>query len=135
MHVPFSRVPNLTIATDIICGYPTETEADFRETMQLIDKYKFRVVFINQFYPRPGTRAAKLPRLPAQVAKERTKKLSDFFFSYLDVEQSESAAKIGSIVKNVLVTDISHDRKHLVGHDENYRQVCSQTNDILFYRQ
>ncbi|XP_017864724.1 PREDICTED: threonylcarbamoyladenosine tRNA methylthiotransferase, partial [Drosophila arizonae] len=50
-----SRVPGLTIATDIICGFPTETEEDFEETMSLCKKYQFPSLFINQFFPRPGT--------------------------------------------------------------------------------
>jgi threonylcarbamoyladenosine tRNA methylthiotransferase CDKAL1 len=61
-----SKVKGITIATDIICGFPTETETDFEETLKLVDKYKFPVLFINQFYPRPGTPAAKMKRVPTQ---------------------------------------------------------------------
>ena len=60
------RVPGITIATDIICGFPTETEEDFEETIKLVKKYEFPVLYINQFYPRPGTPAAKMKRLPTQ---------------------------------------------------------------------
>ena len=49
-----AKVPGITIATDIICGFPTETEDDFEETLELIKKYKFPSLFINQFFPRPG---------------------------------------------------------------------------------
>lgn len=59
-------VPDVTIATDLICGFPTETDADFEETMQLVKDYKFPSLFINQFFPRPGTPAANMPRIPAQ---------------------------------------------------------------------
>jgi threonylcarbamoyladenosine tRNA methylthiotransferase CDKAL1 len=69
----FASVPGVTIATDIICGFPTETEEDFQDTMSLCEHYKFPSLFINQFYPRPGTLAARLPRLPAQeVAMPRS---------------------------------------------------------------
>ncbi|CAI5529937.1 unnamed protein product [Closterium sp. Naga37s-1] len=47
-------VPGLEIATDIICGFPGETAADFQQTMDLIRKYKFAQVHISQFYPRPA---------------------------------------------------------------------------------
>lgn len=60
-------MPGITIATDIICGFPGETEADFKETLQLVQEYKFPSLFINQFYPRPGTPAAKMEQVPAQV--------------------------------------------------------------------
>lgn len=61
------RVPGITIATDIICGFPGETDEDFQETMKLVEEYRFPSLFINQFYPRPGTPAAKMPQVPAQI--------------------------------------------------------------------
>nr|XP_044632934.1 threonylcarbamoyladenosine tRNA methylthiotransferase isoform X2 [Equus asinus] len=61
------KVPGITIATDIICGFPGETNQDFQETVKLVEEYKFPSLFINQFYPRPGTPAAKMEQVPAQV--------------------------------------------------------------------
>jgi len=61
-HVFYSKVPGMTIATDIICGFPTETEEDFEETLELIREFKFPIVNISQFYPRPGTPAARMKR-------------------------------------------------------------------------
>ncbi|XP_047358730.1 threonylcarbamoyladenosine tRNA methylthiotransferase [Vespa velutina] len=112
-----SKIPNLTIATDIICGFPTETENDFEETMKLCNKYKFPSLFINQFFPRPGTPAARMPKVPPQQVKKRTKRLSEFFQSYQPYNH-----KIGEIQK-VLVTEISHDKLHYVGHNKFYEQV------------
>lgn len=65
----FFRVPGITIATDIICGFPGETDQDFQETVKLVEDYKFPSLFINQFYPRPGTPAAKMEQVPAQVVR------------------------------------------------------------------
>ncbi|XP_023388012.1 threonylcarbamoyladenosine tRNA methylthiotransferase isoform X1 [Pteropus vampyrus] len=76
------KVPGITIATDIICGFPGETDQDFQETVKLVEEYKFPSLFINQFYPRPGTPAAKMEQVPAQVKKQRTKDLSRVFHSY-----------------------------------------------------
>jgi threonylcarbamoyladenosine tRNA methylthiotransferase CDKAL1 len=64
-----AKVPGVTIATDIICGFPNETEADFDETLALIAHYKLAIVNISQFYPRPGTPAAKMKRIPTQLVK------------------------------------------------------------------
>lgn len=61
------RVPGVTIATDIICGFPGETEEDFQETLALVKLYQFPSLFINQFYPRPGTPAAKMEQVPAHI--------------------------------------------------------------------
>ena len=55
-----ARVPGLTIATDIICGFPGESEADHQATLALVRKYRFPILNISQFYPRPGTPAAKM---------------------------------------------------------------------------
>ena len=112
-----SKVPGVTIATDIICGFPTETDLDFNETMTLCEKYKFPSLFINQFFPRPGTPAARLTKVPAQEVKKRTKRLSEFFQSY-----EPYGHKVGSVQK-VLVTEISHDKKHYVAHNKFYEQV------------
>ncbi|XP_017875891.1 threonylcarbamoyladenosine tRNA methylthiotransferase [Ceratina calcarata] len=111
------RVPGLTIATDIICGFPTETEQDFKETMSLCEKHKFPSLFINQFFPRPGTPAARMPKVPTQDVKKRTKKLSEFFQSYFPYEN-----RVG-IIQDVLVTEVSHDKNHYVGHNKAYEQV------------
>ena len=75
-------VPGCTIATDIICGFPTETAEDFELTMTLCEKYKFPSLFINQFFPRPGTPAASMKRIPQNLVKTRTKKLTDLFYTY-----------------------------------------------------
>ncbi|XP_044270432.1 threonylcarbamoyladenosine tRNA methylthiotransferase [Tribolium madens] len=112
-----SQIPGMTIATDIICGFPTETETDFEDTLSLCEKYKFPSLFINQFFPRPGTPAALLPRIPAQEVKGRTKRLTDLFYSYHPYDK-----KVGE-VQEVLVTEVSHDRKHYVGHNKFYEQV------------
>ncbi|KAH3848933.1 hypothetical protein DPMN_091318 [Dreissena polymorpha] len=111
------QVPGVNIATDVICGFPTETEADFSETLRLVSDYKFPSLFINQFFPRPGTPAANMKRIPANEVKERTKLISKLFQSYLPYEH-----KLGE-VQDVLVTEISHDKKYYVGHNKFYDQV------------
>nr|XP_034831530.1 threonylcarbamoyladenosine tRNA methylthiotransferase [Maniola hyperantus] len=117
------KVPGMTIATDIICGFPTETEANFEDTMSLCKKYKFPSLFINQFFPRPGTPAAKMQRVPGQEVKKRTKQLSDFFRSY-----EPYGHKIGE-TQEVLVTDISHDKNYYVAHNQYYEQVLVPKED------
>ncbi|KAG7196432.1 hypothetical protein KM043_018536 [Ampulex compressa] len=117
LHVPVQSVPGLTIATDIICGFPTETEMDFEETMSLCCKYKFPSLFINQFFPRPGTPAARMPKVPMEQIKARTKRLSEFFKSYTPYDH-----KVG-LLEKVLVTEVAHDKEHYVGHTKFYEQV------------
>ncbi|KAK6633186.1 hypothetical protein RUM44_003787 [Polyplax serrata] len=118
-----SKVPGITIATDIICGFPTETENDFEETLSLCAKYKFPSLFINQFYPRPGTPAAKMTRIPPQDVKKRTKRISELFQSY------ETYTHRLNEVQDVLVTEVAHDNNHLVGHNKYYEQVLVPKQD------
>ncbi|XP_050351716.1 threonylcarbamoyladenosine tRNA methylthiotransferase [Nymphalis io] len=117
------KVPGMTIATDIICGFPTETEEDFKDTMDLCKKYRFPSLFINQFFPRPGTPAARMQRVPGQEVKKRTKELSEFFRSY-----EPYGHKVGQVY-DVLVTDISHDKNYYVAHNEFYEQVLVPKED------
>lgn len=118
-------VPGITIATDIICGFPTETEDDFEETMTLCEKYQFPSLFINQFYPRPGTPAANMKRIPANQVKTRTKRLTDVFNSYEPYQDRIGREYVA------LVTDISHDKKHYVGHNKFYEQILLPMHENL----
>ncbi|TRY93879.1 hypothetical protein DNTS_023786 [Danionella cerebrum] len=111
------RVPGITIATDIICGFPGETEEDFQQTMGLVKQFKFPSLFINQFYPRPGTPAARMPQIPAHIKKQRTKELSALFHSYNPYDH-----KVGERQK-VLVTEESFDSQYYVAHNKFYEQV------------
>ncbi|XP_027265116.1 threonylcarbamoyladenosine tRNA methylthiotransferase isoform X3 [Cricetulus griseus] len=116
------KVPGITIATDIICGFPGETDQDFQETLKLVEEYKFPSLFINQFYPRPGTPAAKAEQVPAHVKKQRTKDLSRVFHSYNPYDH-----KIGER-QQVLVTEESFDSKFYVAHNRFYEQVLVPKN-------
>ncbi|XP_054541606.1 threonylcarbamoyladenosine tRNA methylthiotransferase isoform X3 [Pan troglodytes] len=116
------KVPGITIATDIICGFPGETDQDFQETVKLVEEYKFPSLFINQFYPRPGTPAAKMEQVPAQVKKQRTKDLSRVFHSYSPYDHKIDERQ------QVLVTEESFDSKFYVAHNQFYEQVLVPKN-------
>lgn len=77
-----ASVPELFLLTDIICGFPTESEEDWQETMALCRKYKFQGIHISQFYARPGTAAARLKPLKSHIGKDRYKELADLMTSY-----------------------------------------------------
>lgn len=61
------KTVGMNIATDIICGFPGETEDDFAKTMAIVEKYKFSHCHISQFYSRPGTLAARMKKVPSHV--------------------------------------------------------------------
>jgi MiaB-like tRNA modifying enzyme len=66
------KIPEVTLSTDVIVGYPTEKEECFKETVALLEQVKPDIVNISRFSPRPGTRAALLPQLPHSVVKQRS---------------------------------------------------------------
>ena len=73
------NIPGITISTDIIVGYPSESEEDFKETIDLIKKIKPEVLNISKFGARPGTQAAKLKPLKSEIVKERSVILTRIF--------------------------------------------------------
>jgi MiaB-like tRNA modifying enzyme len=72
-------IPQLVFSTDVICGFPEETEEQFGETIALIKRVKPDVLNISKFYPRPGTAAMKLKLLHTRIVKERSRKLAKLF--------------------------------------------------------
>ncbi|CAH8566323.1 unnamed protein product [Schistosoma mattheei] len=119
----------LTIATDVICGFPTETDKDFNETVELIEKYQFPVLHINQFFPRPGTPAANMPRkASSSEVKSRTRRLHDLFRSYRTYD-----GRIGCEVR-VLITEPSFDGKFWVGHTKAYEQILLPKDPDVYGR-
>ena len=68
--------PDFTVTTDIIVGFPGETEADFEETLEIVEKVKFAKVHMFPYSPRKRTRAALYPnRVAADTVRERKQKL------------------------------------------------------------
>lgn len=72
-------VPGITLSTDIIVGFPYETENDFADTMKLLKTLNLDIVHYSRYYPRPHTVAAHYPQVPMKTVKSRVKILSDWF--------------------------------------------------------
>ncbi|KAG1666851.1 hypothetical protein FOA52_009475 [Chlamydomonas sp. UWO 241] len=113
-----AAVSGLQLATDIICGFPGETEADHGATMALLRKYAFPHTHISQFYPRPGTPAARMKKVPTSVVKDRSRDVTALTESWTD----PYAHLLGSCVR-VWVVDTAADGVKLVGHTKSYVQV------------
>ncbi|WP_369047059.1 tRNA (N6-isopentenyl adenosine(37)-C2)-methylthiotransferase MiaB [Sinomonas sp. P10A9] len=70
------RIPHAAITTDIIVGFPGETEEDFQATLDVVERARFSNAFTFQYSQRPGTPAATLPdQLPKAVVQERYERL------------------------------------------------------------
>ncbi|MDM4762552.1 tRNA (N6-isopentenyl adenosine(37)-C2)-methylthiotransferase MiaB [Galbitalea sp. SE-J8] len=72
-----ARIPNAAISTDIIVGFPGETEEDFRETLRVVEAARFASAFTFQYSIRPGTPAATMPdQVPKAIVQERYDRLT-----------------------------------------------------------
>lgn len=78
------EIPNITISTDVICGFPTETEDDFQQTYDLLEELKIPVINISKFYPRPDTPAAKMKKIPTHIVKSRSTMIVQLHKSTID---------------------------------------------------
>jgi tRNA-2-methylthio-N6-dimethylallyladenosine synthase len=71
-----ASIPDAAITTDIIVGFPGETEADFADTLEVVERARFSSAFTFQYSPRPGTPAADMDdQIPKQVVQERYERL------------------------------------------------------------
>ena len=121
--------PDLSVSTDIIVGFPGETDKDFEDTLNLVAEIGFDQSYSFIYSPRPGTPASDLPdETPMEVKKARLKILQDRFnLNFMRISQS----MIGK-VERILVDSISkEDSTHLSGRTENNRIVHIQGTAAL----
>ncbi len=80
------EIPNITVATDIIIGYPTETEEDFMQTADLIREIKFNLIHLSKYQDREGAISSSLENISFDEMKRRSKILSDIKFGIIEEE-------------------------------------------------
>ncbi len=79
-----SKVKDIEITTDIIVGFPTETDEDFKDTLSLVEQVGYSAAYTFMYSPRKGTRAAEMDdQIPQEVKKQRLKELNDLEASIL----------------------------------------------------
>ncbi|NGX36687.1 MAG: hypothetical protein K1000chlam1_01539, partial [Candidatus Anoxychlamydiales bacterium] len=115
-----SIVPNATIGTDIIVGFPNETDEDFNQTYKLFDKVSFDTAFIFAYSPRQKTYAARLEdNVPNEIKQIRLKKLLSLFHETLKKKYQNL---IGS-KQEVLVERHNKDGLFLKGRTRTFEKV------------
>ncbi|MFM8155252.1 MAG: tRNA (N6-isopentenyl adenosine(37)-C2)-methylthiotransferase MiaB [Actinomycetes bacterium] len=92
-----AAMPDAAITTDIIVGFPGETEADFDQTLHVVREARFAAAFTFQYSKRPGTPAADMPdQIPQTTVTERYNRLLD---TVNEVTLSENMAQVGREVE------------------------------------
>lgn len=111
--------PDISLSTDIIVGYPTETEEDFENTLDIVKKVRYDSAFTFIFSPRPNTPAAKLKEIDDKIVKDRFNRLTDLM-NNIQLENHEST--IGERYE-VLVESYNENEHTLEGRNPYGRLV------------
>jgi tRNA-2-methylthio-N6-dimethylallyladenosine synthase len=116
-----AAVPDLSLTTDLIVGFPSETDADFAATMELVEECGFDAAFTFVYSPRPGTAAAGMPsHLAAGEAEARMQRLVDL----LQAQGRERNSRVLGTVAEVLVEGVSkYDPLHAMGRTRTHKIV------------
>jgi MiaB-like tRNA modifying enzyme len=120
-------VPGLGISTDIICGFPGESEDQFRESLSLIEWLHPDALNMNRFWPRPGTEAAELSgQLNGRITKDRSRRLNEL---WTRVGQEANESWLGW-VGDVLLDEVGHSGAKM-GRTRSYKAVTVVTGARL----
>lgn len=87
-------IPNVSLGTDIIVGFPTETKEEFQETYDVFKEIRYSVAFLYTFSPRKGTPAMRWrDDIPEEVKEERLQKLMNLYHDICKAERQEMLGK------------------------------------------
>jgi MiaB-like tRNA modifying enzyme len=119
-------IPGITIATDIIVGFPGETEEDFQETIELMKKIRPTVINISKFWPMQGTEASKMKQVDIREIKKRASELSELHRK-ITLEINEGC--VGK--KFQVLADERGFNDTFISRNINYRQIILRGKDLL----
>lgn len=122
-------IPNCAITTDIIVGFPTETEKEFEDTVSLVEKVRYDGAFTFVYSPREGTKAAAMDgQIPADIKKDRIMRLVDI---QNEINREESSKYVGSTVE-ILFEDYDEKKQKYMGRDERGRMAyCEYPENVV----
>ena len=124
-----SRIPNLTLSTDIIVGFPGETDEEFEDTLDVVRKVKFEQVYMFIYSRRVGTPGDRMPnQVPEEIKHERFNKLKELVESQIE----ENNQKYVGTVQKVLVEGKSKNNPNmLTGRTDSNKVVIFEGNNDL----
>ena len=108
----YERVPQLSLTTDIICGFPGETEDDFQMTLDLARRCRFSKIHVFPYSPREGTPAAKrMDQVPAQVKAQRAARLRALSdeLRQLDLQRRIGTRELVVVESDTALTESYHE--------------------------
>jgi tRNA-2-methylthio-N6-dimethylallyladenosine synthase len=119
-----AAIPAIAVSTDIIVGFPGETEEDFADTLDVVERAGFDSAYTFQYSPRPGTRAATMPdQVPKEVVQERFDRLVALQSS---ITAERNRVQVGQVVEVLVEGD---------GKRDGSTQSRTRTNRIVHLRE
>ena len=116
-----AAMPDIALTTDVIVGFPGETEEDFLETMSLFEEVRFSGAFTFIYSKRPGTPAAKIvDKTPPEVIQERFERLAHLVE---DLSWTANQADLGKRVEVLIESTSKRADDIMVGHSEKNQTV------------
>jgi tRNA-2-methylthio-N6-dimethylallyladenosine synthase len=117
-------IPTIAVSTDIIVGFPGETEEDFADTLEVVERAGFDSAYTFQYSPRPGTRAATMPdQVPKEIVQERFDRLVALQTS---ITAERNRRQVGDVVEVLVEGD---------GKRAGSTQSRTRTNRIVHLRE
>ena len=124
-----ATIPDVSIMTDIMVGFPTETEDDFMDTYNLVKEIEFDASYMFKYSPRPGTKAAETEDdVPEETKKERLNKLLSL---QKRIAQKRNEKLIGKEVEILVEGYASKGKNKYFGKTRNFKSVSFQSDKDL----
>jgi len=120
------NIPQITIATDMIVGFPTERDEDFALSLELVKKTRPDIVNISKYAPRAHTVASRMKELPVSVVSERSKLLSK---TCVQISLESNLRMIG--LEECVYVTARNSKGKPIGRTSNYKIVILQGANLL----
>ena len=121
-------LPDCGITTDIMVGFPYETEEDFLDTMYIVEKVRFSTAFTFIYSVRKGTKAAEMPQIPYEIKQNRIKRL---IARQNEITEEISKDYVGNVYE-ILVEGMQEKKNgYVVGRTESGRLVSAKGDESM----
>lgn len=121
-------LPDCGITTDIMVGFPYETEEDFLDTLDIVEKVRFSTAFTFIYSVRKGTKAAEMPQIPYEIKQNRIKRL---IARQNEITEEISKDYVGNVYE-ILVEGLQEKKnEYVVGRTESGRLVSAKGDDSM----
>lgn len=121
-------LPDCGITTDIMVGFPYETEEDFLDTMDIVEKVRFSTAFTFIYSVRKGTKAAEMPQIPYEIKQNRIKRL---IARQNEITEEISRDYVGNVYE-ILVEGMQEKKNgYVVGRTESGRLVSAKGDESM----